>query len=80
MLNLVVKWRGGEVVTRESAKLLCRGSIPLRVSSSLRNVRDKTPACRQAGLCEGSIPFRTSRLDPVRSLRKIIHRIFTNKK
>ena len=25
-------WRDGEVVTRESAKLLCRGSIPLRAS------------------------------------------------
>ncbi len=25
-------WRGGEEVTRESAKLLCRGSNPLRAS------------------------------------------------
>jgi hypothetical protein len=30
--------RGGEVVTRESAKLLCRGSIPLRASIDLTNL------------------------------------------
>lgn len=32
MINLCSKRRGGEAVTRESAKLLCRGSIPLRAS------------------------------------------------
>ncbi len=27
-------WRGGEVVTRESAKLLCEGPIPFRASDN----------------------------------------------
>ncbi len=27
--------RGGEVVTRESAKLLCKGSIPFRASNQI---------------------------------------------
>jgi hypothetical protein len=32
VLNLL-EWRGGEVETRESAKLLCEGSIPFRASN-----------------------------------------------
>lgn len=35
MLNCYL-WLGGEVVTRESAKLLCRGSIPLRASKFVK--------------------------------------------
>ena len=32
LFDIMTLWRGGEVVTRESAKLLCKGSIPFRAS------------------------------------------------
>ena len=43
--TLTSTWRGGEVVTRESAKLLCRGSIPLR--ASLWQIRKKAVGMKQ---------------------------------
>ena len=35
-------WRGGEVVTRESAKLLCEGSIPFRASRQFETEEGKS--------------------------------------
>ena len=35
-VKLEITWRGGEEVTQESAKLPCRGSIPLRASKKTK--------------------------------------------
>lgn len=34
-VKIQVTWLGGEVVTRRSAKPLCRGSIPLQASTDV---------------------------------------------